>query len=159
VPHANVIGEVNEGYKTRGGGFGDLELSANAWGVCEDALAMAMDCARTRWPDARYALDNQTIELKLSEMHMLTEALASFVMRIAAEADAGQHSIRGALLMNFATDVIQRVTRLCLDIHAGAGATSMHPRVDKLARDAVIWTHLAGDSVQRMKPMRRQGYS
>jgi hypothetical protein len=31
----------------------------------------------------------------------------------------------------------------------------MNARADKLARDAIIWTHLAGDSVQRMKAIRR----
>jgi hypothetical protein len=31
------------------------------------------------------------------------------------------------------------------------------PRADKLVRDAMIWSHLAGDSVQRMKVMRRLG--
>jgi len=157
VPHANVVGEVNGGYKTRGGGFGDLELAANALGVCEDALEMAMRHARTRWQGARYILDNQTIQLKLSEMHMLTEALRSFVLRIAAESDAksGHHSTNGVLLMNFATDVIQRVTNLNMDIHGGAGAMTMDPRVEKLVRDAIIWTHLAGDSVQRMKAVRR----
>ena len=31
----------------------------------------------------------------------------------------------------------------------------MSERADKLARDGVIWTHLAGDSVQRMKAVRR----
>ena len=159
VPHANVVGAVNEGYKTRGGGFGDLELSSNALGVCEDAIELATAQAKSRWPAARYVLDNQTIQLKLSEMHMLTEALRSFVMRLAAETDAGQHSVSGVLLMNFATDVIQRVTRLNMDIRGGAGATGMPARVDKLVRDAVIWTHLAGDSVQRMKVVRRMKWS
>jgi hypothetical protein len=28
-------------------------------------------------------------------------------------------------------------------------------RADKLVRDAIIWSHLAGDSVQRMKATRR----
>jgi hypothetical protein len=31
----------------------------------------------------------------------------------------------------------------------------MDARADKLVRDAIIWTHLAGDSVQRMKATRR----
>jgi hypothetical protein len=60
------------------------------------------------------------------------------------------------LLMNFATDVIQRVTRLNMDIHADTGVVAMPALVDKLVRDAGIWTHLAGDSVQRMKAVRRQ---
>ena len=28
-------------------------------------------------------------------------------------------------------------------------------RAEKLVRDAIIWSHLAGDSVQRMKATRR----
>jgi alkylation response protein AidB-like acyl-CoA dehydrogenase len=155
LPHANVVGEVNEGWKTRGGGFGDLELSSNALGVCEDAIELATAHAKSRWPNSRYFLDNQAIQLKLSEMHMLTEALRSFAMRLAAETDAGQHSVSGVLLVNFSCDVIQRVTRLNMDIHGGAGCATMPARVDKLVRDAVIWTHLAGDSVQRMKTVRR----
>ena len=88
---------------------------------------------------------------------MLTEALRSFVLRVAAESDAQgvHHSINNVLLMNFATDVIQRVTRLNLEIHGAARDMTMDARADKLARDAIIWTHLAGDSVQRMKAIRR----
>ncbi len=160
VPHANIIGEVNGGHRARSGGavkFGDLELSANAVGVCDAAVEMATHEASTRWPGTKYFKDNQAIQLQLSEMHMLTEALRSFVMRVAMEADAGLggQSINNVLLMNFASDVIQRVTRLNMDIHGGAGVAQMDPRVDKLARDAIIWTHLAGDSVQRMKAVRR----
>ena len=31
----------------------------------------------------------------------------------------------------------------------------MHARVDKLVRDAMVWTHLAGDTVQRVKILKR----
>jgi hypothetical protein len=61
--------------------------------------------------------------------------------------------------MNFATDAIQRVTRLNLEVHRVAGDMTMNARADKLARDAVIWTHLAGDSVQRMKAVRRMKFN
>ena len=45
VPHANVVGQVNgsdmkaqqAGDRTGGDLFGDLELAANALGVCDDA--------------------------------------------------------------------------------------------------------------------------
>src|SRR5688500_8015729 len=49
VPHANVVGEVNGGFKARSGNtskFGDFELSANALGVCDAAVEMAMQHAR-----------------------------------------------------------------------------------------------------------------
>ncbi len=51
--------------------------------------------------------------------------------------------------------MIQRVTALNLDIHGEAGVARMSARADKLVRDAVMWTHLAGDSVQRMKAVRK----
>jgi alkylation response protein AidB-like acyl-CoA dehydrogenase len=56
--------------------------------------------------------------------------------------------------MNYSTDVIQRVTRLNMEIH-GAEGCMMIARVDKLVRDAMVWTHLAGDTVQRVKILKR----
>ena len=52
------------------------------------------------------------------------------------------------------TDVIQRVTALNMEIHSAEGCL-MNARVDKLVRDAMVWTHLAGDNVQRMRTLRK----
>src|SRR5213078_1659275 len=48
----------------------------------------------------------------------------------------------------------QQVTELNMEIRGGA-LCSMDRRADKLVRDSFIWSHLAGDSVQRMKVARR----
>ena len=89
---------------------------------------------------------------------MLTEALRSFVMRIAWEMDQGGSTPRrtSCCLMNFSTDVIQRVTAL------EHGASTARPAgyderatPTKLVRDGIIWTHLAGDASQRLKVIRR----
>jgi len=160
VPHANVVGEVNSGMKknkgdTTGGDlFGDLELAANALGVCEDAVGMAMNFARTQKRGGKLVFDNQLVQLKLNEMHMLTEALRSFVLRVAWEHDRKMHSANGGLVMNYSTDVIQRVTGLNMEIH-GAEGCMMNARVDKLVRDAMVWTHLGGDTVLRLKVVKR----
>jgi hypothetical protein len=37
----------------------------------------------------------------------------------------------------------------------GSVPGAMNAGTDKLVRDAMIWTHLAGDSVQRMRVARR----
>jgi hypothetical protein len=37
-----------------------------------------------------------------------------------------------------------------MEVH-GAEGCMMNARVDKLVRDAMVWTHLAGDTVLRMK--------
>ena len=164
VPHANVVGEVggtvksSRGDTTGGDLFGDLELAANALGVCDDAVGMAMSHARTQKRAGKRLMEHQLIQLKLNEMHMLTEALRSFVMRVAWQHDQKTHSANAGLVMNYSTDVIQRVTRLNMEVH-GAEGCMMHARVDKLVRDAMIWTHLAGDTVQRVKVLKRLGKS
>ena len=160
VPHANVVGEVNVGVKknrgdTTGGDlFGDLELAANALGVCEAACESSMQHAKTRKQGGKRLIEQQLIQLKIGRMHMLTEALRSYVMRVAWEHDRKMRSANAGLVMNFSTDVIQEVTQLNMDIHGGAGCT-MDANADKLVRDGIIWTHLAGDTVQRMKVVRR----
>ena len=90
---------------------------------------------------------------------MLTEALRSFLFRLAAEMDRSAHTQANVVfLMNFSCDVIQKVTRLNMDIHAsGGGAVDAH--AEKLVRDAIIWTHLGGDASQRLKAVRRLGGS
>ena len=163
VPHANVVGEVNGGASARVGDptqFGDLELAANALGVCGAAVEMAMQYARTRRQGDKRIIDQQLIQLKLAEMHMLTEALRSYVMRTAWERDRAllrderAREFHPAMFVcNYSRTVIDRVTSLNMDIHAAAGPR-MNAGADKLARDAMVWTHLAGDTVQRLRAIR-----
>jgi len=158
VPHANLLGEVNSGLKGHGGKnarFGELEYAANAVGVCDAAVEMATRCARTARRGGQPLGRQQLVQLKLTEMHMHTEALRSFVMRLAAESDAtpAQPAPHGHFLMNFAADAIQRVCYANLAIHGYADGTAIDGGADKLVRDAIIWTHIAGDSAQRMKSL------
>jgi len=57
-------------------------------------------------------------------------------------------------VLNYSCDVIQRVTKLNMMVH-GAEGCLMNARVDKLVRDAMVWTHLAADTVQRMKSFKK----
>ena len=83
-------------------------------------------------------------------MKMLTEALRSYVLRVAWEHDQKIHSTNAGLAMNLATDTIQEVAELGMDVFDRAGMP-MDRHAEKLARDTFIWSHLAGDSVQRLK--------
>ena len=60
----------------------------------------------------------------------------------------------------YSNDVLLRVTRLNLEIHAASGARSgvVDARAQKLVRDGIIWTHLAGDNTQRLKAVRRMKF-
>lgn len=161
VPDANVVGKPGTGSVKAGKGdttggdiFGDLELAANALGVCDEATTMGTQYARTHQRAGRSLMDHQLIQLKVHEMHMLTEALRSFVLRTAWQHDAGEHSANAGFVMNYSTDIIQRVTQMNLQIHGVEGRMA-NARADKLVRDAMVWTHLAGDTVQRVKILKR----
>lgn len=161
VPHANVVGNVNKATTKKGAGdttggdlFGDLELAANAVGVCDAACEQSMKVALGRSQGGKPMKDQQDIQLKINRMMMLTEALRSLVMRVAWEHDQRAHSNNAAFAMNYSTDIIQEVTELNLSVHDDAGC-EMAVHADKLVRDGFVWSHLAGDSVQRMRTARR----
>ena len=159
VADSDRLSAINGTHKNHGGKnskFGDLEYAANALGICEAAIEMATTQGRTHQQSGKRLNEHQMFQLKLSEMHMQTEALRSFVMRVAAESDSTADISRkhNPLLMNFSTDSMQRVCYLNLDLHRAAAKRTrgeINARADKLVRDAIIWTHIAGDSVQRMK--------
>jgi len=98
--------------------------------------------------------DHGLVQLKINEMVALTESLRSYVMRAAWEMDRHVKTPNPVLVMNYSTDVIQRVTRLNLDIHATGGG-AVDAMAHKLVRDGIIWSHLAGDTTQRLKAVRR----
>jgi len=157
VPHANVVGQVNGGMRVRSGAaaeFGDFELAANALGVCDAACEYALRHAKRERRGGRLLYDHPIVQLKINEMFARTEALRSFVLRTAWEMDRHVKSANPVLVMNYSTDVIQRVTRLNLEIHAAA-AGALDAMAHKLVRDAIIWSHLAGDATQRLKAIRR----
>jgi acyl-CoA dehydrogenase len=157
VPHANVVGEVHGGMKVRSGAsreFSDFELAANALGICDAACEQATRFAKQEKRGGRLLYDQQLVQLRVNEMHALTEALRSFVLRTAWEMDHHVKSANPVLVMTWSTDVLQRVTHLNLQIHAGAGGR-VDAMADKLVRDAIIWSHLAGDTTQRLKSVRR----
>jgi acyl-CoA dehydrogenase len=160
VPHANVVGEsggqsrLDKSERTGGDLFGDLELAANALGVCMCACESALTLAKSKTQGGKPLIEQQTVQLKIGRMNMLTEALRSYVMRVAWEHDQKLPSTNAGYVMNYSTDVIQEVTQLNMDIHGAAGYT-MDALANKLVRDGIIWTHLAGDNVQRMKVVRR----
>jgi alkylation response protein AidB-like acyl-CoA dehydrogenase len=122
--------------------------------VCDAACEFAMQFSTNERRAGKPLRDHQLVQLKLSEMHVLTEALRSYVMRTAWEMDHKRQGANAVLVMNYSTDVIQRVTRLNLEVHGAVGGV-MDAMAVKLVRDAIIWSHLAGDTTQRLKAVRR----
>ena len=168
IPHSNIVGAVNGGWQARTSDpsqFNDLELAANAVGVCDAALEEVMALVKKPGRGGAPLAAQQRVQLKLAEMNMLTESLRAYIMRTAWERDlacAGDKvqaaSANAGLVMVYSQEVIQRVTALNRAIFALAPVASrgaMNASADKLERDAFIWTHLAGDSLSRIKTIKK----
>lgn len=157
VPHANIVGEVNGGDRkivSVGDPFSDLEYSAIALGVCDAACEQTLALAKNRTQAGQALIKQQHILLKINRMYMLTEALRSFILRVACDYDRNIPSGNGGLVMNYASEVVQQVAELNLEIHATGGCV-VDAQAEKLVRDSFIWNHIAGDAVQRIKVTQR----
>lgn len=158
VPHVNIVGKVNGGDRkvsSLGDPFSDLEYSAIALGVCDAACEQALGFVKDETISGRRPIEQQVVQLTINRMYMLTEVLRSFILRVAWEYDAGIPSVNGGLVMNYASEIAQQVAELNQELQASAGGHSIDAQAEKLVRDAFIWTHIAGDAVQRMKVARR----
>jgi alkylation response protein AidB-like acyl-CoA dehydrogenase len=127
--------------------------------VCDDAIEMATHFARANKRAGKLLVEHQLVQLKLNEMHALTEALRSYVMRTAWERDLAVRRDERArsfypamFVANFSKTVIERVTLLNMEVH-GATHARINRGAEKLVRDGMIWTHLASDTVQRLRAM------
>ena len=143
VPHANVVGEVGGAvHKTGGSGgdttggdlFGDLELASNALGICDDACESALRYAKTAKQGGQALFAQQNVQLQINKMFMLTEALRSFVMRVAWEHDMKIHSRNAGLAMNYSCDVVNEVTELYMEVRGAAGLPHGSPHRQAGAR-------------------------
>ena len=153
VPHANVVGDVGGAMRKTGGRggdttggdiFGDLELCANALGICDDACETAMRYAKTTKQGGQVLFAQQNVQLQINKMFMLTEALRSFVMRVAWEHDMKIHSCNAGLAMNWSTDVVQEVTELYMEVRGVQGCVMDHAH------------RQAGARLHHLEPSRRR---
>ena len=106
--------------------FGDLELCANALGICDDACETAIRFAKTEEQGGQKLFAQQRIQLQINKMYGITEALRSFVLRVAWEHDNKIYSCNAGLAMNFSTDAVQEVTELYMEVRGADGCHMDH---------------------------------
>jgi alkylation response protein AidB-like acyl-CoA dehydrogenase len=155
VPDANRLGEVNKGKsaaRERVMGFNDVELPANILGIAQAAFEHALEHARNRVQGGRLIIGHQAISLKLADMYMRLEAARSYLFRMVEGGygeDSEFDSASRQLMKVFATEVGQKVTRDAVEIFGGMGVMREAP-VEKLMRDASVFTHLAAGTVNTL---------
>ena len=141
VPQENLIGKEGLGFiqamrlfdRSRPG------IGAQAVGIAQGALEMAVDYAQQRVQFDHPIITQPVVQDMLAEMAIQTEAARALVYAAARMVDSCARKIteESAMAKVFASDVAMRVTTDALQVCGGTGYMKDYP-VEKMMRDAKI---------------------
>jgi butyryl-CoA dehydrogenase len=148
VPHANLLGEVGEGFKialsTLDGGR--IGIAAQAVGIARACLEDSLAYAKQREAFGKKIGDFQAIQWMLADMATEIDAARLLTWRAAALKDADEdHILAAAEAKLFASDVAMKAARSCVQIFGGYGYLKDFP-AERHYRDAKITEIYEGTS-------------
>ncbi|MEP7088252.1 MAG: acyl-CoA dehydrogenase family protein, partial [Gemmatimonadota bacterium] len=126
VPAANVLGEVGQGYKIaiETLNVGRIGIGAQMIGIACGALEATLGYVKERKQFSTRLADFQGIQFQLAQAATELEAARLLVYNVARIKDAGgQFTREAAMAKLFASQVCERVTSLCVELHGGYGYT------------------------------------
>jgi alkylation response protein AidB-like acyl-CoA dehydrogenase len=154
VPHGNVIGEVNEGFKVAMATLdrSRLGVASQALGIAQGATDYAAAYARERKQFGQPINTFQAIQFKLADMETQCAAGRELLYQAAAKVDRGAPDIGkySAMAKLFNSDMAMRVTVEAVQVLGGYGYVKEYP-VERMMRDAKITQIYEGtNEVQRL---------
>ena len=153
VPAANVLGPVGQGYKIAIETLneGRIGIGAQMIGVARGALDATLQYVRERTQFGKPLAEFQGIQFQLAQAATELEAARLMVYNAARLEDAGRPFTQEAAMAKlFSSQVTERVTSLCVELHGGYGYTKDYP-VEKFYRDAKIGTIYEGTSNMQLQ--------
>jgi alkylation response protein AidB-like acyl-CoA dehydrogenase len=154
VPTANVIGEVNQGFKAAMGTLdrSRLGVAAQALGIAQGATDYAAAYARERKQFGRPISSFQAIQFKLADMETQCAAGRELLYQACAKIDRGDADIGkySAMAKLFCSDVAMKATVEAVQVLGGYGYVKEYP-VERMMRDAKITQIYEGtNEIQRL---------
>jgi alkylation response protein AidB-like acyl-CoA dehydrogenase len=154
VPAANLIGQEGDGWKLAMATFDRSRpaIAAQAVGIAQGALDVAVDYAKTRKQFGQRIGELQMIQAMLADMDARTEAARQLTYKAAVEIEAGApDAARWASAAKLvAGDTAMAVTTDAVQVLGGYGYTDDYP-VERMMRDAKITQLYEGtQQVQRL---------
>jgi alkylation response protein AidB-like acyl-CoA dehydrogenase len=153
VPAANMLGEEGKGFyvATSGLEVARAHTAARAIGLARGALEDATAYARERAQFGRPLGEFQAIRFKLAQMATAVEAARALLHSVCRQIDTGERCDKEAAMAKLnATEMAERVTSEALQIHGGAGYTTLHA-VERYWRDARLTKIFEGTSEIQMR--------
>jgi alkylation response protein AidB-like acyl-CoA dehydrogenase len=154
VPVENLIGREGDGFRiamrtldrTRPG------IGAQAVGIAQGALDLAVSYAKQRVQFGRPIAENQGIQFMLADMATKVEAARLLVYNVAEMIDRGEErfTMYSSMAKMFASDIAMQVTSDAIQILGGYGYMKEYP-AERMLRDAKITQIYEGtNQIQRL---------
>jgi short-chain 2-methylacyl-CoA dehydrogenase len=140
VPHANVLGEVGQGYKIAIETLneGRIGIGAQMAGVAQGAFDLGLRYAQERQQFGKPISEFQGVQFLLSELATEIEASRLLTYNAARLRDTGSSFIKEAAMSKlFASRAAEHVTSKVIEIYGGYGFTREYP-VEKYFRDQKV---------------------
>ena len=153
VPKENLLGEEREGFKVAMATLdgGRIGIAAQALGIGQRALDLAIKHANERVAFGKPIADKQAIQWMIADMGTRLEAARLLTWRAAVMKDRGERASRACSMAKlFASETANFCADKALQIHGGYGYSKEY-EVERLFRDARITTLYEGTSeIQRL---------
>jgi len=154
VPHENVVGEVNHGFKVAMSTLdrSRLGVAAQALGIAQGATDYAAAYARERKQFGKPINAFQGIQFKLADMETQCAAGRQLLYQACAKIDRGDADLGkySAMAKLFCSDVAMKVTVEAVQVLGGYGYVKEYP-VERMLRDAKITQIYEGtNEIQRL---------
>jgi alkylation response protein AidB-like acyl-CoA dehydrogenase len=153
VPAENVLGPEGKGYKIAIETLneGRIGIGAQMIGVARGALDATLAYVKERHQFGKPIAEFQGIQFQLAQAATELEAARLMVYNAARLKDAGRpFTEEAAMAKLFSSQVCERVTSLCVELHGGYGYTEDYP-VEKYYRDAKIGAIYEGTSNMQLQ--------
>ena len=153
VPAANLLGEVDQGFKialhTLDGGR--IGIAAQALGIAQGAFDEALRYAKERKQFGVPIAQHQAIQFYLADMATEIDAARLLVYRAAQAKDTQErYTLEASMAKLYASEVANRVAYKAVQVFGGYGYINEYP-VERYFRDARICELYEGTSeIQRM---------
>ena len=148
VPGANCLGPIGQGYKIaiETLNTGRIGIGAQMIGIARGALDAALAFVQERKQFGKPVAEFQAVQFQLAQCATELEAARLMVYNAARLKVADRPFTQEAAMAKlFASQVAERVTSTCLELHGGYGYTKDYP-VEKFYRDAKIGAIYEGTS-------------
>lgn len=153
VPVKNLLGTEGDGFKISMTALdgGRIGIAAQSIGVAQAALDAAISYAKEREQFGRPISKFQGLRWQLADMATELEAARQLTFLAASKKDNGErYTLEASMAKLFASEMVNRVTAVALQIHGGYGYTKEYP-VERFYRDARVFTIYEGTSeIQRV---------